>query len=205
MLMMSYIINGVLLKLIHKLYVALFTCIFALGGAAVGAITGAIEGHRTETGLSRGFIIGALVGAVTGVQLMDLVLNGDPLPKMALIRSVINGNVFREWVCPELLKAYHWQMSAVETSTSIDEFSDIFDVDTSSGLSQDCIKQILPIFNFNDTTCYSDNRCTVCLQKIKNGQVGRWLPKCKHTFHVECIDGWLMRQPRCPICRTHVS
>lgn len=52
------------------------------GGAAVGAITGAIEGHRTETGLSRGFIIGALVGAVTGVQLMDLVLNGDPLPKV---------------------------------------------------------------------------------------------------------------------------
>ncbi|XP_042041346.1 NEP1-interacting protein-like 2 [Salvia splendens] len=150
MLMMSNIINGVLLKIIHKLYVALFTCIFALGGAAVGAIAGAIEGHTTETGLSRGFVIGALVGAVTGVQLMDLVLNGDPLPKMALIRSVINGNVFREWVCPQLLKAYHWQ-------------------------------------------------------KIKNGQVGRWLPKCKHIFHLECIDGWLMRHPSCPICRTHVS
>ncbi|XP_042037377.1 NEP1-interacting protein-like 1 isoform X2 [Salvia splendens] len=177
MLMMSFIINGVLLKLILKLYLALFTCIFAFGGAAVGAITGAIQGHTTETGLSRGFVIGALVGAVTGVQLMDLVLNGDPLRKM----------------------------SAVETSISNDDFSDIFDIETSSGLSQDCIKRILPICNFNDTTCYSDTSCTVCLQKIKNGQVGRWLPKCKHIFHVECIDGWLMRHPSCPICRTHVS
>ncbi|KAL1567014.1 RING-type E3 ubiquitin transferase [Salvia divinorum] len=203
MLRMSYSMNGVLLKLINKLYVA--TCIIALGGAAVGAITGAIKGQTTETGLSRGFVIGALAGAVTGVQLMDLVLNGDPLPKVALMRSVINGKVFREWVCPELLKAYHWQMSVVETSTSRREFSDIFDVDdTSSGLSQDCIKQ-LPICNFNDTISYSDTSCTICLQKIKNGQVGRWLPRCKHTFHVECIDGWLMRQASCPICRTHVS
>ncbi|XP_057795325.1 NEP1-interacting protein-like 1 [Salvia miltiorrhiza] len=195
-------LNDVLLKLINKFSVALFTCTFALGGAAVGAIAGAIKGQTTETGLSRGFVVGAVAGAVTAVQLMDLVVNGLPFPKVALIRSLINGKVFREWVSPALLKAYQWQMSAIDTSER--EFSDIFDIHTLNGLSQDSIKE-LPIHNFNGTTSYSNTSCSICLEDLKNGEVVRWLPRCKHIFHVECVDEWLMRQGSCPICRKNVS
>lgn len=59
--------------------------LFYIGGAAIGAITGAIKGHTTETGLSHGFVIGAVAGAITGVQLMDLIANGEPFSKVMCV------------------------------------------------------------------------------------------------------------------------
>lgn len=56
--------------------------IFYLGGAAIGVISGALKGQTTETGFLRGFGVGAVAGAVTGVQLMELILNGEPFSKV---------------------------------------------------------------------------------------------------------------------------
>ncbi|KAL8505576.1 hypothetical protein ACS0TY_016715 [Phlomoides rotata] len=184
--------------------IALLTCFFALGGAAVGAITGAIKGQTTETGLSGGFSIGAITGAITAVELMELIVNGEPFSKVALIRSLVNGKIFMEWVSPSVLKAYQWQVSGTETSSR--DFSDIFDVDTFDGLSGDAIKE-LPVFEFyNDETITpcSKTGCAICLQDLKDGEFGRLLPSCKHIFHLHCIDEWLTHQGSCPICRKDV-
>jgi hypothetical protein len=27
------------------------------------------------------------------------------------------------------------------------------------------------------------------------------MPKCRHNFHLSCIDVWLQKQTTCPICR----
>lgn len=55
---------------------------FNAGGATIGAIAGAIKGNTTETGLLRGFSVGAVAGAITGVQLMELIANGEPFSKV---------------------------------------------------------------------------------------------------------------------------
>lgn len=53
-----------------------------VGGATVGTISGAIKGQTTETGLFRGAGVGAVAGAITGVQLLELMVNGEPFSKV---------------------------------------------------------------------------------------------------------------------------
>ncbi|XP_013415948.1 E3 ubiquitin-protein ligase ZSWIM2-like isoform X2 [Lingula anatina] len=43
-------------------------------------------------------------------------------------------------------------------------------------------------------------QCRVCLRAFQAGQQIRRLPVCKHKFHIDCIDNWLIHQrPTCPI------
>lgn len=46
--------------------------------------------------------------------------------------------------------------------------------------------------------------CAVCLSEFEDNQVLRTLPKCNHSFHVDCIDMWLYSHPNCPTCRTSI-
>ncbi|OWM77283.1 RING-H2 finger protein ATL39-like [Punica granatum] len=43
--------------------------------------------------------------------------------------------------------------------------------------------------------------CAVCLSVVEDGEEIRRLPRCKHTFHVSCIDMWLYSHSDCPLCR----
>lgn len=43
-------------------------------------------------------------------------------------------------------------------------------------------------------------QCRICLRSYQVNQTVRKLPSCKHKFHVECIDNWLLHShPTCPI------
>lgn len=43
-------------------------------------------------------------------------------------------------------------------------------------------------------------QCRVCLRPYKINDQVRKLPACKHKFHLECIDNWLLHShPTCPI------
>jgi E3 ubiquitin-protein ligase ZSWIM2 len=43
-------------------------------------------------------------------------------------------------------------------------------------------------------------QCRVCLMPFKLNEQLRKLPTCKHRFHVDCIDNWLVHShPTCPI------
>ncbi|KAJ7974551.1 RING-H2 finger protein [Quillaja saponaria] len=47
--------------------------------------------------------------------------------------------------------------------------------------------------------------CAVCLENFNMGDKCRLLPMCKHSFHVQCVDTWLLKTPICPICRTRAG
>lgn len=45
------------------------------------------------------------------------------------------------------------------------------------------------------------DRCAICQDDFQNSRDGRKLNACGHWFHRTCIDTWLQRNVRCPICR----
>ncbi|KAI3441660.1 RING-type domain-containing protein [Psidium guajava] len=197
--------TGCFCRFLKRAFIAAFTCAFAFGGAIVGTITGALKGQTTETGFVRGAGIGAVAGAVTAVQLLELMVDGESLSKVALLCSLVDGKVFMEWVGPAVLKAYQWQVSTQETPYS--EISDIYDTLEDKGLSLNCI-QGLPEYHFQSSKMakISDDAlcCSICLQDFQEGETGRRLPKCGHIFHLECLDAWLVRQGSCPMCRDDI-
>ncbi|GAB2227027.1 hypothetical protein Drorol1_Dr00008826 [Drosera rotundifolia] len=75
------------------------------------------------------------------------------------------------------------------------------------GLSREVLKSI-PILFFSDRTKelfgMDLNECVICLGMLESGDIVRWLPNCRHVFHLPCIDNWLHGHANCPTCRTHV-
>ncbi|XP_019055076.1 PREDICTED: E3 ubiquitin-protein ligase RNF13-like [Nelumbo nucifera] len=63
----------------------------------------------------------------------------------------------------------------------------------------------LPCFDFKAREKGSSPvDCAVCLENFKVGDKCRLLP-CRHSFHANCVDSWLLKTPICPICRTSVD
>lgn len=49
-----------------------------------------------------------------------------------------------------------------------------------------------------------DTECSICLSPLQEGDAMRTLPVCGHSFHQACIDLWLLRQNKCPLCKADV-
>jgi len=62
--------------------------------------------------------------------------------------------------------------------------------------------QHLPTGTFDG--CKKNRECVICMIEFNNGDRVRYLP-CMHTYHVECIDDWLMRSFTCPSCMEPVD
>ncbi|GAB2210384.1 hypothetical protein Droror1_Dr00015650 [Drosera rotundifolia] len=74
------------------------------------------------------------------------------------------------------------------------------------GLDAAIIKSI-PTFVYEDKEEEGEEvaECAVCLSEFVEGERGRVLPKCGHSFHVECIDMWFHSHSTCPLCRAPVE
>ena len=48
------------------------------------------------------------------------------------------------------------------------------------------------------------SRCVICMVEFELGEALRFLP-CLHTYHLDCIDSWLMRSFTCPSCMEPVE
>ncbi|GMI89914.1 Arabidopsis Toxicos en Levadura 72, DAF-Like gene 1 [Hibiscus trionum] len=59
----------------------------------------------------------------------------------------------------------------------------------------------IPVVVFGSDLSYRSTECPICLGEFEDGEKVRVLPKCKHGFHVRCIDTWLVSHSSCPNCR----
>lgn len=48
---------------------------------------------------------------------------------------------------------------------------------------------------------FDDSLCSICLGEFNEGDSLRVL-SCRHRFHVSCIDVWLLRNSKCPLCKS---
>lgn len=69
------------------------------------------------------------------------------------------------------------------------------------------MEQLIPICKYRkeDTKLQACSECAVCLSVFVDGEDLRQLPKCKHSFHADCIDMWLYSHSNCPLCREAVA
>ncbi|XP_018817990.1 RING-H2 finger protein ATL5-like [Juglans regia] len=74
-------------------------------------------------------------------------------------------------------------------------------VTTSAEALDPSILKALPTFTYSSKSHDSPLDCAVCLSEFEDEDKGRVLPKCQHTFHVECIDTWFQSVSNCPLCR----
>ncbi|XP_022882451.1 E3 ubiquitin-protein ligase ATL42-like [Olea europaea var. sylvestris] len=74
-----------------------------------------------------------------------------------------------------------------------------------SGIDKTVIES-LPFFRFSALKGWREGlECAVCLSKFEDIEILRLLPKCKHAFHIDCVDQWLEKHSTCPLCRQKVS
>ncbi|KAK6161862.1 hypothetical protein DH2020_001703 [Rehmannia glutinosa] len=70
-----------------------------------------------------------------------------------------------------------------------------------SGIDRTIIES-LPFFRFSSLKGSKEGlECAVCLSKFDDTEILRLLPKCRHAFHMNCIDKWLENHSSCPLCR----
>ncbi|GJM99408.1 hypothetical protein PR202_ga16502 [Eleusine coracana subsp. coracana] len=195
----------------------LVTCVFAAVGTLLGAITGGLIGLATETGVVRGTGVGGITGALVSMEVVDSSLaiwRSDEQPAiwtviyvLDVIWSLLTGRLVREKVDPAVLSAVESQMSAVESPLMPGDSADIFETGGATGLPRAAI-DALPVVRFVESGDVDEGgeriACSVCLQEFEAGESARSLPVCRHTFHLPCIDGWLLRHASCPMCRRAV-
>jgi hypothetical protein len=74
----------------------------------------------------------------------------------------------------------------------------------SMGLDR-AVVEALPTFEYKAAAMAKKTtamECAVCLEDFEDAEVGRTLPKCGHSFHLDCIDMWLHSHSTCPLCRS---
>ncbi|KAJ4763890.1 RING-H2 finger protein ATL80 [Rhynchospora pubera] len=80
--------------------------------------------------------------------------------------------------------------------------------ETTTGLSPGDVAK-LPSYTYTnrgeEETASGTAACAVCIENFCFGDRCRLLPQCKHSFHADCVDSWLMKCALCPICRGAVA
>ncbi|XP_021771906.1 putative RING-H2 finger protein ATL36 [Chenopodium quinoa] len=95
------------------------------------------------------------------------------------------------------LNRYQW-WSASETTTQ----------QAQGGLNPSVLESF-PVFIYSEKSGLGLDKgsleCSVCLSQFEMDEKLRMLPKCKHVFHVECVNRWLVDHSTCPFCRDDLA
>ncbi|KAK7330341.1 hypothetical protein VNO77_24531 [Canavalia gladiata] len=192
---------------------AALTICFAVAGALTGAIAGALAAKATKSGLLRGVSLGAIAGSILSVEVLEASraywcmeqTGSRGASSMAdFIEELVRGRLVEESLTPAILTAYNLQFEQVGiANTGYDEIHDVHGLVASRGLSGDSLKKLPHHMILKDMKA-ENTCCTICLQDIEVGEIARSLPGCHHTFHLMCVDKWLVKNDSCPVCRQHV-
>uniref|UniRef100_A0A803RAQ3 RING-type domain-containing protein n=1 Tax=Cannabis sativa TaxID=3483 RepID=A0A803RAQ3_CANSA len=73
---------------------------------------------------------------------------------------------------------------------------------------QSCIINLLCFFRKHNVRRdnLKDDECVICLEPLlEDNKVVVEMKKCKHVFHLSCINDWTRINKICPVCRLRVN
>ncbi|KQK04546.1 hypothetical protein BRADI_2g14170v3 [Brachypodium distachyon] len=77
---------------------------------------------------------------------------------------------------------------------------------TTGGGVAKAVVESLPFFRFAALRGARQGlECAVCLARFDDADLLRLLPRCRHAFHLDCVDRWLHSNASCPLCRARVD
>ncbi|KAJ8759124.1 hypothetical protein K2173_004131 [Erythroxylum novogranatense] len=122
-----------------------------------------------------------------------------------LVMTVIGfavSTMFIVFVCTRLVCA-RIQLNASRRAFPITSRSDLSLLERGLHGLEPIVISNFPTYKYSDDlfAASEDAQCTVCLAEYHNEDILRILPYCGHSFHVSCIDIWLLQQSTCPVCR----
>ncbi|GMN54204.1 hypothetical protein TIFTF001_023344 [Ficus carica] len=210
--------NGCFLQRIPRLLVSGITwallLLFASVGCFAGAIAGALAGKASDSGVARGAGLGAIAGAILSLEIFEasrafLCLDQSGTQSTSAMadftEEVLRGRFIEEHFTPAMLTSNHWQITFSSISDVDDEIHNVNERVASRGLSRDLLKR-LPCHKISEENKIAQGVCcAICLQDLEVGEMARSLPLCRHTFHLRCVDQWLVRHGSCPTCRQDVQ
>lgn len=121
-------------------------------------------------------------------------------PNLAVVVGILSTILFLTFILLLYAKFCHW----ASLGNPNDEINDGL-LQSSIGLDKRVIES-LPFFRFSSLKGLRQGlECAVCLSEFEDIEVLRLLPKCKHAFHIDCIDQWLGKHSTCPLCRLSVT
>ncbi|PRQ31306.1 putative transcription factor C2H2 family [Rosa chinensis] len=82
----------------------------------------------------------------------------------------------------------------------------IQEIDAKRGPRLRDMKKLPPLVHYGSngielSSSRSTTDCAICLEDFSEGESCQVFPMCKHVFHSNCIDHWLVNRSTCPICR----
>lgn len=130
------------------------------------------------------------------VELTGRIMMGAGICVFLVIACIFLIHLYTKWFWhtrPDL--AATWQDDSQEVAIRIA---------LRKGLDPTVLKTI-PEVEFSSKDFEDGLECVVCLCEVCEGEKARFLPKCNHGFHVECIDTWFQSHSTCPLCRNPIS
>lgn len=62
----------------------------------------------------------------------------------------------------------------------------------------------IPVKNFKELKNQKYSECLICLEQFTPEEKVK-IFKCKHYFHLKCVDTWIRREKTCPLCRKSIT
>lgn len=98
------------------------------------------------------------------------------------------------------IRHHFWNNHTTRHSTS----SDLLTLQQRQSLDPSILSSI-KVIQFSSAEAQVGLECSVCLSQVSEGEKARFLPKCNHGFHMQCIDIWFHSHSTCPLCRNVVT
>mmetsp|Transcript_22425 Transcript_22425/g.34692 ORF Transcript_22425/g.34692 Transcript_22425/m.34692 type:complete len:92 (-) Transcript_22425:31-306(-) len=65
-------------------------------------------------------------------------------------------------------------------------------------------KMQIPSIIWKKPSDTKESGCSICFDEFESGQRLKVVKKCEHEYHSVCLDEWLSKEKRCPMCNESV-